>query len=184
MLTETRAQAVRYGQTLYHLTDRNANGTPRRFRVSGKCQTWKMRPGEFRLPVKFGWRGYTAITPHSAWGFTTDEDEAKSSKTYEQGSILSGFIRSHQYREDDNALIVTFARVGLDNCWFFVVRNGGMEITVYNGLYANSSIRKTQLIIMLSEVNEIQREAHLTEAGHDEDAKPQVSENSVGATPK
>ncbi len=33
-----------------------------RVRPNGKCQTWKTRPEEFRLPIKYGLYGYGAIT--------------------------------------------------------------------------------------------------------------------------
>ena len=33
-----------------------------RVRVSGKCQTWKTRPIEFRLPVKYGLYENSAVT--------------------------------------------------------------------------------------------------------------------------
>ena len=31
-------------------------------RRNGKTQTWRTRPGEFRIPIKIGFRGYGAIT--------------------------------------------------------------------------------------------------------------------------
>jgi hypothetical protein len=34
----------------------------RAWRVSGKVKTWKTRPGEFRLPVKFGLYSHDTIT--------------------------------------------------------------------------------------------------------------------------
>ena len=32
------------------------------WRRNGKTQTWKTRPGDFRVPVKFGLYAYSAIT--------------------------------------------------------------------------------------------------------------------------
>jgi hypothetical protein len=32
-------------------------------RISGQLKTWKTRPGDFRLPVKHGMRGYGEIVP-------------------------------------------------------------------------------------------------------------------------
>lgn len=37
-----------------------------RVRPSGKCQTWKTRPNEFRLPVKYGLYESSAITQNNA----------------------------------------------------------------------------------------------------------------------
>lgn len=62
-----------YGQEFYHRTDKNADGiSPVRVRVSGKCKTWKTRPNEFRLPVKFGLYQNLAITHWNADEWTTD----------------------------------------------------------------------------------------------------------------
>ena len=40
-----------------------------RCRVSGRCQTWKTRPNEFRLPVKHGMYESSAITHRNAEQF-------------------------------------------------------------------------------------------------------------------
>lgn len=45
-----------------------------RWRRNGRTQTWKTRPGEFRIPVKWGLRGYSYITHHDAGAFHTEED--------------------------------------------------------------------------------------------------------------
>lgn len=44
----------RYSGTLYHRTNRNADGTPQRWRVSGQLQTWKRNADRIRLPIKHG----------------------------------------------------------------------------------------------------------------------------------
>jgi hypothetical protein len=38
----------------WHITRTNADGTPMRVRKNGSCKTWKTRPDEFKLPVKYG----------------------------------------------------------------------------------------------------------------------------------
>lgn len=40
--------------------------TVTRCRVSGRCQTWKTRPAEYRLPVKYGMYESGAITDSNA----------------------------------------------------------------------------------------------------------------------
>ena len=51
-ITYNDAVNAQYGDNFHGL---NAAGTKTiTVRVSGKCQTWKTRPGEFRLPVKYG----------------------------------------------------------------------------------------------------------------------------------
>lgn len=45
-----------------------------RVRVSGQCQTWKTRPAEFRLPVKYGMWESGAITEANAADFHVAAD--------------------------------------------------------------------------------------------------------------
>jgi len=40
-------------------------------RRNGRTQTWKTRPGEFRIPIKIGFRGYGEITDKSAHEWST-----------------------------------------------------------------------------------------------------------------
>lgn len=65
MLTKEIICRLHYGQTLNHVKDKNADGTPLRCRVNGKCKTWKTRPEDFQLPVKHGLRTCFYITPHN-----------------------------------------------------------------------------------------------------------------------
>ena len=44
-----------------HAVKKNCDGTPTRARRNGKTKTWVTRPGEFRIPVKYGLRGYFYI---------------------------------------------------------------------------------------------------------------------------
>lgn len=61
-MTKQDAVIAHYRQIFHHLTKKNADGTPMRVRVSGKCQTWKREPERFRLPVKYGLYENGAIT--------------------------------------------------------------------------------------------------------------------------
>jgi len=53
-MTKNDATTAHHGQIFHHISANNADGTPARCRVMGKCKTWKTRPDEFRLPVKHG----------------------------------------------------------------------------------------------------------------------------------
>lgn len=66
----TKSQAMWCG-TFYHRTERNADGTAVRCRANGKCQTWKTRPDDFRLPVKYGLKFCFYITPVNAADWLT-----------------------------------------------------------------------------------------------------------------
>lgn len=54
MITKEIAISLNRGQTLYHKSIKGSDGLPIRCRVSGKCQVWKTRPDEFKIPVKHG----------------------------------------------------------------------------------------------------------------------------------
>lgn len=45
------------------------NGRSNRWRRNGVTKTWKTRPGEFRIPVKFGMYGYGYIDHNNAGQF-------------------------------------------------------------------------------------------------------------------
>jgi hypothetical protein len=45
----------------YHKTLKNADKTALRARRNGKTQTWKTRPNDFKIPVKYGLYQYFYI---------------------------------------------------------------------------------------------------------------------------
>jgi hypothetical protein len=45
-----------------------------KWRVNGACKTWKTRPDEFSLPIKYGMRGYSYITDRNAHEFHLADD--------------------------------------------------------------------------------------------------------------
>ena len=54
MITKELALTLKPGQELWHNAATNADGTPVRARVNGKCKTWKRYPERFQLPMKHG----------------------------------------------------------------------------------------------------------------------------------
>jgi hypothetical protein len=44
------------------------------WRRNGSTQVWKTRPGEFRVPIKYGMRGYSQLTDGNASEFHTEAD--------------------------------------------------------------------------------------------------------------
>jgi hypothetical protein len=65
-VTKKQAVAATYRQEFWHKTLTNSDGTPLRARVNGACKTWKTRPDEFRLPMKYGLRECCYITEANA----------------------------------------------------------------------------------------------------------------------
>jgi hypothetical protein len=66
VITKEIAVAAHYRQEFWHKTLKNSDGTPVRCRVNGKCQTWKTRPEDFKLPVKHGLKQCFYICPENA----------------------------------------------------------------------------------------------------------------------
>jgi hypothetical protein len=71
-MTVTKQQAMTC-RMFYHKTAINRDGTAVRVRASGQCKTWKTRPDEFRLPVKYGLRHSMYITNTNAHEWTVVE---------------------------------------------------------------------------------------------------------------
>lgn len=63
MITKAEAQTAR---NFVHATLKGADKQPVRCRATGKCQTWKTWPDEFKLPVKYGLRNSFYITQDNA----------------------------------------------------------------------------------------------------------------------
>lgn len=51
MITKEQALAAHYRQEFH---THGSSGKVYKIRANGKCQTWKTRPLEFRLPCKYG----------------------------------------------------------------------------------------------------------------------------------
>ncbi len=66
MITKQIAMAATRYQRFTHATIKNADKSPARCRVSGKCKTWVTRPNEFKLPVKHGLYDNFYITEQNA----------------------------------------------------------------------------------------------------------------------
>jgi len=59
MITKAQAMEARHFE---HVTLKNADGSRMRARRTGRTQTWKTRPSEFRIPIKHGLYEYGEIT--------------------------------------------------------------------------------------------------------------------------
>lgn len=61
-ITLKQAKGLKLGQTLHHVTNKNADGTPQRWRVNGKPKTWKRDQGRVEVPLKHGLYTYGRLT--------------------------------------------------------------------------------------------------------------------------
>lgn len=71
MITYDQAMTARefHKEGSCHRTEGPRGGiteTVERWRRNGQTKVWKTRPGEFRLPIKFGLRSYDAVTERDA----------------------------------------------------------------------------------------------------------------------
>jgi len=76
-VTKTVCMNAHYGQEFYSRLEHHANGFPKKVRAMGKCKTWKTRPNEFRLPVKYGLYQSFYITHDNAGDFSTIPYDAR-----------------------------------------------------------------------------------------------------------
>ena len=53
-ITLDQAKALKRGDTLYHITHRNADGSSQRWKVNGTVRTWVRQPGKVQIPIKYG----------------------------------------------------------------------------------------------------------------------------------
>ena len=74
MITRDIAVNATYGTIFYHKTLKNADGSPLRARVNGKCRRLKRDPHYFRLPMKYGLRDCFYIDNNNAHEFMTEEE--------------------------------------------------------------------------------------------------------------
>lgn len=76
MISLKQAKELQHGTTLYHVTNRNADGTPQRWRVNGKVKTWKRTPERVQVPLKYGLKGYDYLTENDLDLVCLTEEEA------------------------------------------------------------------------------------------------------------
>jgi len=80
-ITLEEAKALQYGDILYHASNRNADGSPQRWKVNGRPRTWKTRPNEVRIPIKHGLRHYDYLEEDSlGLVYLNEEDALKGGK--------------------------------------------------------------------------------------------------------
>lgn len=77
-VTKEIAESLKHGAIVYHKTlkqgPKNAR-IPLRVRITGKCQTWKRAPNDFRLPVKWGFKQCWAIDQNNAHEWEVNKDQ-------------------------------------------------------------------------------------------------------------
>ena len=57
-MTLLEAKNLKSGDIVEHFKNKNADGTPQRWKVNGKVKTWKRSPERVRVPLKHGLYAY------------------------------------------------------------------------------------------------------------------------------
>ena len=74
---------LKHGDRVFILGWYDHDGSPQHCKVTGAVQTWKTRPGHFRVPVKRGMREYGEITHETMGDFSlTAPDGIKKEQVY------------------------------------------------------------------------------------------------------
>lgn len=76
MITLEQAKQLQYGQILYHTINRNADGSPQRWRINGKVKIWKRSPDKVSVPLKCGLYSYDYLTENDLELVCLTEEEA------------------------------------------------------------------------------------------------------------
>lgn len=89
-----------------HATRRNADGSRLRCRASGACKTWKKRPDDFRLPVKYGLRHSFYITPENAheWRPARDNDARVRGAVFDLHQAVGRAERQQEFPDDQHGV--------------------------------------------------------------------------------
>ena len=64
MITIEQAKALEHGDILHHNTNKNADHTCQRWRVTGKVKTWKRDLTRVKVPVKYGMYTHDYVTEY------------------------------------------------------------------------------------------------------------------------
>lgn len=73
-MNRKQVESLHIGQTIYHTYNKNADGSPQRWRVNGKLKTWKTQPDRFQLPLKYGLKSGDYLTQDNMMDFRIMEE--------------------------------------------------------------------------------------------------------------
>lgn len=71
------AQTFHRRQIIYHVRERNADGSPLRAYVNGKIHLWKRKPWKFSLPMSIGLYGHFRLCEGMSQDWRTKEEWAR-----------------------------------------------------------------------------------------------------------
>ena len=71
----SEAENLHRGQTLYHVREKNSDGSALRVRVNGRVRTWRRSPGKIQIPTKYGMYDSHTIDERELGQWTLEEPE-------------------------------------------------------------------------------------------------------------
>jgi hypothetical protein len=74
-LTLEQAKNLSFGTILYHVKNKNSDGSAQKWKVNGKVQTWKRSPEKVKVPLKYGLYRYDYLTENELNLVTLEETE-------------------------------------------------------------------------------------------------------------
>jgi len=69
-MTLTEAKALRQGDIIYHIENKNADGSQQKWKVNGMTKLWKRSPERILIPLKHGLWNYAYLTEDNLCDFT------------------------------------------------------------------------------------------------------------------
>jgi hypothetical protein len=74
-MTLEEAKSLKYGDIIYSVCDKNADGTAVRFKVNGKPKIWKRSPDRVCVPLKHGLYNFGYMFEYDLKFYTLKEGE-------------------------------------------------------------------------------------------------------------
>lgn len=75
-----QVKSLHYHQEIYDSEYSNADGSPARWRVTGKVQLWKKDSSKIRVPLKHGLYDYGEINQNNMFRFFLTSKEAEQNR--------------------------------------------------------------------------------------------------------
>ncbi len=75
-MTLEQAKGLQHRTVLYHRSQRNADGSPSRWRVNGRPRVWKRQPQRVEVPLKHGLYDYDYLDDRILDDLCLTEEEA------------------------------------------------------------------------------------------------------------
>jgi len=75
ILTLERAKKLTVGTTLYHITAKNADKTPARFKLIGRPKVWKTRPEKVELSLRRGLYQFFRVSEDELYQFYLENSD-------------------------------------------------------------------------------------------------------------